>query len=52
MTLKMKNQKLQKVLEWERAKDVSDQIEDEDQLRGKVDIVFHSRILHGKFSPI
>ncbi|KAF2546371.1 hypothetical protein F2Q70_00022404 [Brassica cretica] len=35
MTLKMKNQKLQKVLEWERAKDVSDQIEDEDQLRGK-----------------
>ncbi|KAF3587614.1 hypothetical protein F2Q69_00030329 [Brassica cretica] len=35
MALKMKNQKLQKVLEWERAKDVSDQIEDEDQLRGK-----------------
>ena len=34
------------------AKDVSDQIEDEDQLRGKVYIVFHSRILHGKFSPI
>ena len=34
------------------AKDVSDQIEYEDQLRGKVYIVFHSRILHGKFSPI